>query len=412
MDAPVVAAALAEMARGDAYAAHARNAPRDANLNTSPGGSGPSPAPPSRAGVSAPRDAHGRGHERARSHWLLLTGVLVGVLVSNAAHATSASGAVLASASASETKTQLELSRDLAFSRENAVSAGRWRALADGFGSFARGAFDEHENENARASKKSSGGTRVSTRVENEDVAAAATSFFSFASETFSRVVAFGRRSVPALDASSFAFGRFAEEAPKSLAEWRSGGGGGASNPARSARRSASFARTADVLGLANCPRTRVLRDALFGDGALAELVGVAEFRDRADFSKSDTKARVFSSRRGGKEMGRDGRRDERRRDDGARRDATADFASSEFANDADEEAFWRGTSPRVFVTRAKPLALFLVCPGVVVALRAHELWGLDTLEGALATALGYAWRCRHSGCWRSSRLHGISNLL
>ena len=243
MDAPVVAAALAEMARGDAYAARVRNAPQDANLTDSRGGgSGPSPAPPSRAGV-VPRDAHGRGREHARSQWVLLTGVLVGVLLSNAAHATSASGAVLASASASETKTQLELSRDLAFSRENAVSAGRWRALADGFGSFARGAFDEHENENARASKKSSGGTRVFTRVENEDVAAAATSFFSFASETFSRVVAFGRRSVPALDASSFAFGRFAEEAPKSLAEWRSGGGGGASNPARSARRSASVAR-------------------------------------------------------------------------------------------------------------------------------------------------------------------------
>ena len=98
MDAPVVAAALAEMARGDAHAARARNAPRDANLTSDSRGSGPSPA-----GVSAPRDARGRDHERARSHWLLLTGVLVGVLFSNAVHSTSASGAVLGSASASET---------------------------------------------------------------------------------------------------------------------------------------------------------------------------------------------------------------------------------------------------------------------------------------------------------------------
>ena len=35
MDAPVVAAALAEMARGDAYAARVRNAPQDANLTDS-----------------------------------------------------------------------------------------------------------------------------------------------------------------------------------------------------------------------------------------------------------------------------------------------------------------------------------------------------------------------------------------
>ena len=47
----------------DAHAARARNAPRDANLTNAPVGSGPSPAPPTRAGV---RDARGRGHERAR----------------------------------------------------------------------------------------------------------------------------------------------------------------------------------------------------------------------------------------------------------------------------------------------------------------------------------------------------------
>ena len=41
MDAPVVAAALAEMARGDAHAARARNAPRDANLTSDSRGSGP-----------------------------------------------------------------------------------------------------------------------------------------------------------------------------------------------------------------------------------------------------------------------------------------------------------------------------------------------------------------------------------
>ena len=67
---------------------------------------------PRRLGAFA-RASHARGcpgraragpRARARSRWLLLTGVLVGALVSNAAHATSASGAfVLGSASASET---------------------------------------------------------------------------------------------------------------------------------------------------------------------------------------------------------------------------------------------------------------------------------------------------------------------
>ena len=176
MDAPVVAAALAEMARGDAHAARARNAPRDANLTNSR--SGPSPAPPSRAGVSAPRDARGRDHERARSHWLLLTGVLVGVLFSNAVHSTSSSGAMLGSASASETDSDARAS--------NPFAASVWRdVVAGSFG---------------KASERASpvaGETPMSATELPRSVLAYGAGFRD----------KLGRSLLRTLDASSFAFG-------------------------------------------------------------------------------------------------------------------------------------------------------------------------------------------------------------
>ena len=382
MDAPVVAAALAEMARGDAYAARVRNAPQDANLTDSRGGgSGPSPAPPSRAGV-VPRDAHGRGREHARSHWVLLTGVLVGVLLSNAAHATSASGAVLASEFGSESFRERPPVAPPAAER----AGSRWRALA--------GAFGKAPDEHARFTKNA--GTRGTPRV-SEDIAAA-----TFSSETrsrgapwrrrsrrlaadaksrlerlFERGLAFGRHRVPAFEVSSFAFGRFATDAPTSLSEWRRGGGGGAApdpaKPARPAKPATSFSRTADVLGLANCPRLRVLRDLLLGDGRVAELVGVAEFRDDASrdarATATATTAEATTARARSK-TDADGKRDDR---------------------DEIDAANERRRDSRVFVVRALPLGLFLVCPGAVLALRAHELWGLDSFEGAAATTLGFA---------------------
>ena len=185
MDAPVVAAALAEMARGDAHAARARNAPRNANL-----ASGPSPAPPSRAGVSAPRDARGRDPDRALSHWHLLTGVRVGVLFTNAVHSTSSSGAVLGSASASETVSDARAS--------NPFAASVWRDVVAG--SFGK-AFE-------RASPVA-GETPMSATELPRSVLAYGAGFRD----------KLGRSLLRTLDASSFAFG--GDEKIKSLAEWR-----------------------------------------------------------------------------------------------------------------------------------------------------------------------------------------------
>jgi hypothetical protein len=36
-------------------------------------------------------------------------------------------------------------------------------------------------------------------------------------------------------------------------------------------------------------------------------------------------------------------------------------------------------------------LYLWFLCPGVVVSLRAHELWGLGTIAGAWGVLLGFA---------------------
>ena len=335
MDAPVVAAALAEMARGDAHAARARNAPHT-NL-----GLGPSAAPPSRAGVSAPRDARGRDHERARSHWLLLTGVLVGVLFSNAVHSTSSSGAVLGSASASETVSDARAS--------NPLAASVWRdVVAGSFG---------------KASERASpvaGETPMSAMELPRSVLAYGAGFRD----------KLGRSLLRTLDASSFAFG--GDEKIKSLAEWRRS----SSSTRDEIAPSSSYKRTVDVLGLANCPRLRVARDLLVGDGAVAELLGVAEFRTpectpakRMQSSPTEktipAKRTTVASRIG---------------------DDDASTHSESRNDDSDVE-------PKrvLFVLRVFPLALFFLCPGVVVALRAHELWGLDSGAGAGAVAFGFA---------------------
>ena len=110
-----------------------------------------------------------------------------------------------------------------------------------------------------------------------------------------------------------------------------------------------------DVLGLANCPRLRVLRDLLFGEGAVAELVGVAERRKQAPRRRELQNPKLQN-------------------------DATKSARSDARRNEDD-----------IYVVRALPLALFMLCPGVVLALRAHELWGLDCFEGAAVTAFGFA---------------------
>ena len=387
MDAPVVAAAPAETARGDAHAARARNAPRDANLTNAPVGSGPSPAPPTRAGV---RDARGRGHERARSRWLLLTGVLVGALVSNAAHATSASGAfVLTSASASETDSSGgDISGAFAKSAPFAPTdetdptrASRWARLAGSFGKASVpascGTVRENRDTMTKSESRSLAGcqnrvaslespTRSDRRSEGRprDVSRVfgyATGFRDALGSGFSGL-RFPARKKSAVDVSSFAFGRVEEDKRTSLAAWRRGGDKDDENDASDdesrsygVQKAARFSRTVDVLGLANCPRLRVLRDLLFGEGAVAELVGVAERRKQAPRRRELKNPKLQN-------------------------DATKSARSDARRNEDD-----------IYVVRALPLALFMLCPGVVLALRAHELWGLDCFEGAAATAFGFA---------------------
>ena len=350
MDAPVVAAALAEMARGDAHAARARNAPRDANLTSDSRGSGPSPAPPSRAGVSAPRDARGRDHERARSHWLLLTGVLVGVLFSNAVHSTSASGAVLGSASASETVSDARAS--------NPFAASVWRDVVAG--SFGKAS--------ERASSVAGAAPMSATEFPRSVLAYGA----GFGDKL-------GRSLLRTLDASSFAFGS-SDDKPATLAEWRKSSESRDENEISSSRK-----RTVDVLGLANCPRLRVARDLLLGDGAVAELLGVAEFRTpefrTAKRPKSSPKSSTEKKTATGKKAKTTTVASRIGDDDSSER-------SSESRNDDPDPEPKR---VELFVLRVLPLALFFLCPGVVIALRAHELWGLDSVAGAGAVAFGFA---------------------
>jgi len=418
MDAPVVAAAPAETARGDAHAARARNAPRDANLTNAPVGSGPSPAPPTRAGV---RDARGRGHERARSRWLLLTGVLVGALVSNAAHATSASGAfVLGSASASETDggdgafaSVASVAKAAPFApTDETARASRWRRLAGSFGKASvqaascgtvrddrdtmtksestslegesqrrrqNLALESHTRRVVAATPSSNGRSEGPTPRDSLSggVSGYATGFrdaLGF-SKGFSGFSGFPARRLR-VDASSFAFSRVEAEERTSLAAWRRGGDEDDEDDENDAsfenesrlvvgfQKAPRFSRTVDVLGLANCPRLRVLRDLLFGEGAVAELVGVAERRKRAP-------------------------RREELQNPKLQNDATKSARSDASFRNEDEDVVLNEDD--TYVVRALPLALFMLCPGVVLALRAHELWGLDCFEGAAATAFGFA---------------------
>ena len=94
-------------------------------------------------------------------------------------------------------------------------------------------------------------------------------------------------------------------------------------------RASSPASRSADILGVTNCPRLRVLRDALLGDGALLDLAGLT----RPPTRSNQTRPRV---------------------------------------------------NPRAF-------ALWMVWPGACAALRAHELWGLDAPAGAWGVAMGFA---------------------
>ena len=94
-------------------------------------------------------------------------------------------------------------------------------------------------------------------------------------------------------------------------------------------RASSPASRSADILGVTNCPRLRVLRDALLGDGALLDLAGLT----RPPTHSNQTRPRV---------------------------------------------------NPRAF-------ALWMVWPGACAALRAHELWGLDAPAGAWGVAMGFA---------------------
>ena len=85
--------------------------------------------------------------------------------------------------------------------------------------------------------------------------------------------------------------------------------------------------RTAQLLGVANCPRLRILRDVIVGDGSLANLAGLVTV-------------------------------------DGNGRSGPLNPAL---------------------------LALWFTSPGVVISLRSHELWGLGSPAGAFGVGLGFA---------------------
>ena len=104
------------------------------------------------------------------------------------------------------------------------------------------------------------------------------------------------------------------------------------------------MSRAADLLGLTNCPRIRIVRDLLIGNGAVANLVGVGEFQEGWTKDSVGVKAESTQSAKSLK------------------------------------------TSIKVL-----PLLLFLTCPGCVLTLRSHELWGLENGGGFTGVFFGFA---------------------
>ena len=60
-------------------------------------------------------------------------------------------------------------------------------------------------------------------------------------------------------------------------------------------RASSPASRSADILGVTNCPRLRVLRDALLGDGALLDLAGLTHPPTRSNQTRPRVNPRAFA---------------------------------------------------------------------------------------------------------------------
>ena len=189
--------------------------------------------------------------------------------------------------------------------------------------------------------------------------------------------------------------------------------------------------RTASVVGLANCPRFRLMRDLALGDGSFANLAGVLEPTPREEEAAASTSraprqaatwprsstllaknnrggggetttrsalgglfARVAASVEGKTSLGRGGgvrnnaaapgKSQSQSRARAAANPSAADSSSSS----SEKVVSGGGSSTRIAVF---PALLFFACPGVVVALRAHELWGFSSFAGAWGIALGFA---------------------
>ena len=190
--------------------------------------------------------------------------------------------------------------------------------------------------------------------------------------------------------------------------------------------------RTASVVGLANCPRFRLMRDLALGDGSFANLAGVLEPTPREEEAAASTSrapqqaaawprsstllaknnrggggetttrsalgglfARVAASVEGKTSLGRGGgvrnaaapgKSQSQSRARAAANPSAADSSSS--SSSSEKVVSGGGSSTRIAVF---PALLFFACPGVVVALRAHELWGFSSFAGAWGIALGFA---------------------
>jgi hypothetical protein len=116
----------------------------------------------------------------------------------------------------------------------------------------------------------------------------------------------------------------------------------------------------ADVLGFTNCPRLRLARDLLFGDGWISNFVGVVEFVED---------------------------------DGGASLVAVSNADANTNASKDDSPAAKETPQKKKKEMRLKTIALtlFLICPGAIFALRAHELWGVDSTKGLLGCLFGFA---------------------
>ena len=111
------------------------------------------------------------------------------------------------------------------------------------------------------------------------------------------------------------------------------------------------------LLGLTNCPRLRMIHDVVIGDGAFANLVGIK----RPPAAKGVV---GLNSTHPG------------------RRGVMAKDSAPHSGGSTRARGGWSTLNWPL-------LGVWLMCPGLVISLRAHELWGLGNLTGMWGVALG-----------------------